>query len=45
MMLTLAWKEYREQRSVWFTMVLLTGLLAFCIIRFSAPASALAFGT
>jgi hypothetical protein len=44
MILTLAWKEYREQRSVWFTMVLLTGLLAFCIIQLSAPGSAYVAG-
>jgi hypothetical protein len=44
MILTLAWKEYREQRSVWLTMVLLTGLLAFCIIRFSAPGSVFVAG-
>jgi hypothetical protein len=35
---TLTWKEYREHRSVWFTMVVLTGLLAFAIIQLSAPA-------
>src|SRR5205085_9512350 len=34
--LTLAWKEYREHRSVWFTMVLLTGLLAVAVAQLSA---------
>ncbi len=37
MILTLTWKEYREHRSVWFTMVLLTGLLAFGAAQLSAP--------
>jgi hypothetical protein len=36
---TLAWKEYREHRSVWLTMVALTGLLAFAVARLSAPGS------
>jgi hypothetical protein len=34
--LTLAWKEYREHRSIWLTMVLLTGVLALGLDRFAA---------
>ena len=34
MIRTLAWKEYREHRSIWFTMVLLTGVIALAIAQF-----------
>src|SRR5262249_54273281 len=33
MMLTLAWKEYREHRAIWLTMVVMTSLFAFAIIQ------------
>lgn len=36
MILTLAWKEYREHRSIWLTMVLLTGVFAFAVARFGS---------
>jgi hypothetical protein len=35
--LTLLWKEYREHRSIWLTMVLLTGLFGFLVVRLSDP--------
>jgi hypothetical protein len=31
MLLTLAWKEYREHRGIWFTMIAMTGLFALAI--------------
>ncbi len=31
MLLTLAWKEYREHRGIWLTMIVLTGFFAFAI--------------
>ena len=37
MILTLAWKEYREHRSIWFTMVLMTGVLALFLAEVIAP--------
>jgi hypothetical protein len=33
MMLTLLWKEFREHRSIWLTMVVMTGLLAVGITQ------------
>ena len=29
MLLTLTWKELREHRSIWLTMVIMTGLMVF----------------
>jgi hypothetical protein len=37
MILTLAWKEYREHRSIWLTMAALTGLLGFGMAQLVAP--------
>jgi hypothetical protein len=45
MMLTLVWKEYREHRSVWLTMVLMTGLLGFLLGQLaSSQGSTATFG-
>jgi hypothetical protein len=38
--LTLAWKEWREHRSIWLTMVLMTGLLGFGLPRLLPPGDA-----
>ena len=37
MILTLTWKEYREHRSIWLTMVVMTGLLAAGLALFATP--------
>src|SRR5947209_3934590 len=33
MIVTLAWKEWREHRSIWVTMVLMTGALGYLLPR------------
>jgi hypothetical protein len=38
--LTMAWKEYREHRAVWFTMVLMTGLLTLLLAEVIVPRDA-----
>ncbi|MBM4071419.1 MAG: hypothetical protein FJ271_21155 [Planctomycetes bacterium] len=40
MILTLAWKEYREHRSIWLTMVVVTGLMAYVLAPLIAPRDA-----
>lgn len=40
MIFTLAWKEYREHRSIWLTMVVVTGLMAFLLAPLIAPRDA-----
>jgi hypothetical protein len=35
--LTLAWKEYREQRAIWLTMAVMTGVLGFGLAQLVAP--------
>jgi hypothetical protein len=36
-MLTLAWKEYREHRSIWLTMAFMTGVLGLGLAQFTSP--------
>lgn len=40
MILTLAWKEYREHRSIWLTMLVVTGLMAYLLAPLIAPRDA-----
>lgn len=37
MILTLVWKEFREHRSIWLTMVIMTGLLTFGLAQIVSP--------